>query len=138
MGEFQLKYQQILQGVQPQTNQNTNQEVEVSSKNKENENYQKMVLDYLYDVHGITPQQFQWEFEEYCNVIKEREQKLEKEIKQRVREKVSESFVENKEISSVDNFYKETVESAVKEESQSPPINGQKFTSQNKGGNNKR
>lgn len=141
MAEFQIKYQQILQGVQPQNT--VQQKQEVVSENKNNnvasqEDSQKMVLDYLYEVHGITPQQFQWEFEEYCRVIKEREQKLEQEVKQRVREKISEPVVENKEITPVDNLYKEAVESAAKEESLKPPANGQKFNSQNKGGNNKR
>ena len=135
MGEFQLKYQQILQGVQPQSIVQQKQEVVQGNTNNNGisqEDSQKMVLDYLYEIHGITPQQFQWEFEEYCNVIKEREQKLEQEVKQRVREKISEPVVENKQITPVDNFYKEAVESATKEEPK-PPANGQKFTSQNKG-----
>lgn len=89
MAEFQVKYNQVLQGNMqvPNQNQNIAPQQEMQARKDDGESYQKMVLGYLYDVHGITAQQFEWEFEEYCNIIAEKEKQKEQEIKQKVREK---------------------------------------------------
>lgn len=139
MADFQVKYQQILQGVQPQYQQPQQQVQQVKadkSNNGEAENNQKMVLDYLYDVHGITPQQFQWEFEEYCNVIKEREQKLEQEIKQKVRDKITDSQQTKAESALSETLKREPAEPVFKEvqSKQAQPEVQQKSSGQSKGG----
>ena len=125
MAEFQAKYQQILQGNQPQYQQPQQQAVEQVEKHEDN---QKLVLDYLYDVHGITPQQFQWEFEEYCNIIAEKEKQKEQEIKQKVREKFYKSESQEQE------FGSSKIEI---EEKESPPVQkiNQKFSNIKKGEN---
>lgn len=114
IAEFQLKYNQVLQGNMQAPNQNQNivsqQEPQTTKDNCEN--YQKMVLGYLYDVHGITAQQFEWEFEEYCNIIAEKEKQKEQEIKQKVREK----FYKNEPLEQ--NFGSSNVE---QEEKETPP-----------------
>lgn len=136
MAEFQTKYQQILQGNQPQYQQNQQQQQVVEQVERHEDN-QKLVLDYLYDVHGITPQQFQWEFEEYCNVIKEREQKLEQEIKQKVREKIVDGGQQVKAESALsDTIKREPAEPIFKEvQSKQTQLEVQQKTSgQNKGG----
>lgn len=129
IAEFQLKYNQVLQGNMQVPNQSQNivsqQEPQVAKDDCEN--YQKMVLGYLYDVHGITAQQFEWEFEEYCNIIAEKEKQKEQEIKQKVREK----FYKNEPLEQ--NFGNSNVE----QEEETPPVQkiNQKFSNIKKGEN---
>lgn len=121
MAEFQVKYNQVLQGgmQQPQAQQKE------PEKESGNGDYQKMVLGYLYDVHGITAQQFEWEFEEYCNIVREKEQKREQEVKQRVREKfynnnnVSENTEQGNE--KISEVFDKQIFNSVKEDNSKPP-----------------
>ena len=129
IAEFQLKYNQVLQGNMqiPNQNQNIVSQQEHQVAKDDCENYQKMVLGYLYDVHGITAQQFEWEFEEYCNIIAEKEKQKEQEIKQKVREK----FYKNEPLEQ--NFGNSNVE----QEEETPPVQkiNQKFSNIKKGEN---
>lgn len=130
MAEFQMKYNQVLQGNMQNQNQSQNQNIisqqENHSRKDDSDNYQKMVLGYLYDVHGITAQQFEWEFEEYCNIIAEKEKQREQEIKQKVREKFYKSAPEPESEIKIDTQEQET-----------PPVQkiNQKFSNIKKGEN---
>lgn len=130
IAEFQLKYNQVLQGnIQaPSQNQNVSSQQETQTIKNDGESYQKMVLGYLYDVHGITAQQFEWEFEEYCNIISEKEKQKEQEIKQKVREKFYKSETQEQ------DFASSNVEQNDKD---TPPVQkiNQKFSNIKKGEN---
>lgn len=131
MAEFQEKYKQVLQGnypMAPMTMEQSAHIEHVESVKIPQKDPQKLILDYLNDVHGISQQQFQWEFEEYCTVMEEKEKMEEESIKNKVREKL----LDSKPVSSTVDTSKEVKGETETEKPNPPPV--VKPQIQNKGG----